>query len=141
VQVGRGLGERELALVGGGHEHHDLTMAALEGRRLGLSGHAAFEAFSVLTRLPAPSRRPFVVVARLLSTNFPVTRFLSERDPAALVARLREGAINRGAVHDALVGAAAREHGLVLATLDRRALGVYRGLGVEVELLAASGQG
>ena len=40
-----------------------------------------------------------------------------------------------GAVYDALVGATAAEHGIVLATRDRRALDTYRALGVEVEVL------
>jgi toxin FitB len=41
-----------------------------------------------------------------------------------------------GAAYDALVGAAASERGLVLATRDRRALGTYRRLDVAVELVA-----
>jgi len=39
-------------------------------------------------------------------------------------------------VYDALVGAAAAEHRLVLVTRDRRALDTYRALGVDVELLS-----
>jgi predicted nucleic acid-binding protein len=38
-------------------------------------------------------------------------------------------------VYDALVGATAVEHRLVLATRDRRALDTYRALDVQVELL------
>ena len=38
-------------------------------------------------------------------------------------------------MYDALVGAAAKEHGLPLATLDRRAIDTYFALGVQVELL------
>jgi hypothetical protein len=34
------------------------------------------------------------------------------------------------------LGAAAREHGSVLATRDRRALETYRALGVRLEVLA-----
>lgn len=33
------------------HEHHDATVTAIGTDRLGLAGHAAFETFSVLTRL------------------------------------------------------------------------------------------
>jgi predicted nucleic acid-binding protein len=55
--------------------------------------------------------------------------------PAHSIDRLRDGEIAGGCVYDALVGAAAREHGLVLATSDRRALDTYRILGVEVEIL------
>lgn len=46
-----------VAIVVEDHEHHAATMRAINGRRLGLAGHAAFETFSVLTRLPPPLRR------------------------------------------------------------------------------------
>ena len=39
-------------------------------------------------------------------------------------------------MYDALVGAAAVQHGTTLVTLDRRALETYRVLGVEVDLLS-----
>ena len=38
-------------------------------------------------------------------------------------------------MYDALVGAAAAEHGLSLFSRDRRALDTYRALGVTVEFL------
>ena len=122
------------------HVHHDVTVRALRGRRLGLSGHAAFETFSVLTRLPPPARRRPAVVARLLAANFPGSRFLSAGGAHALLEELANGEIAGGAVYDALVGAAAREHGLTLVTHDRRALDTYRVLGVEVDLLPNGGQ-
>lgn len=118
------------------HDHHEATFRALRGRRLGLAGHAAFETFSVLTRLPPPARRTPATVARLLTTAFPESRFLGTRAAASLHARLETAGIAGGAVYDALVGAAAKEHGLPLATRDRRALDVYRALDVDVELLA-----
>jgi predicted nucleic acid-binding protein len=118
------------------HDHHEETFVALADRRLGLAGHAAFETYSVLTRLPPPERRTPATVARLLSANFSHTRFLSEDAAAALLARLHDAGIAGGAVYDALVGATATEHGLPLATRDRRALETYRALDVSVELLA-----
>lgn len=39
------------------HAHHKATLEALDGRRLGLAGRAAFETYSVLSRVPAPNRR------------------------------------------------------------------------------------
>lgn len=119
------------------HESHDVVTAALDGRRLGLAGHAAFETFSVLTRLPPPVRRSPGVVARLLQENFTASRFLSVAGSGDLLGRFGSGEIAGGAVYDALVGATAIEHGLPLATLDRRALDTYRVLGVEVELLTS----
>lgn len=117
------------------HEDHDATFAALAGRRLGLSGHAAFETFSVLTRLPPPARRTPAVVGRLLRMGFPHTKFLSSDGAAFLAGRLETLGIAGGSVYDALVGATAVEHGLPLVTRDRRATETYRILGVEVELL------
>jgi predicted nucleic acid-binding protein len=124
-----------VALTVADHEHHEPTFRALGRRRLGLAGHAAFETFSVLTRLPPPARRSPAAVARLLTASFPHSRFLGARAAAALLAELERGGIAGGAVYDALVGAAANEHRLRLVTRDRRALDVYRALEVDVELL------
>jgi predicted nucleic acid-binding protein len=124
-----------VALSMADHEHHEETFSALEGRRLGLAGHAAFETFSVLTRLPPPARRTPATIAALLTANFPATRYLGARAAAALFAELVEIGISGGAVYDALVGAAARESELVLVTRDRRALEIYRALGVAVRVL------
>ena len=124
-----------VALVVGDHQYHRHTIESLDGRRLGLAGHAAFETFSVLTRLPPPARRRPEVVARLMATNFPANRFLSPKAASALFARFAEGEIAGGSVYDALVAAAAVEHGFPLATLDRRALDTYRVFGVDVEVL------
>ena len=126
------------ALVVDDHEFHAATIEVLEGRRLGLAGHAAFETFSVLTRLPPPARRAPHVVARLLAANFPGSRFLSASGAKALLGRLADGEIAGGSVYDALVGAAAVEHGLGLATRDRRALDTYRALAVDVEVITGA---
>jgi predicted nucleic acid-binding protein len=124
-----------VALTVADHEHHEPTFRALGRRRLGLAGHAAFETFSVLTRLPPPARRSPAAVARLLTASFPHSRFLGARAAAALLGALERGGLAGGAVYDALVGAVANEHRLRLATRDRRALEVYRALEVDVELL------
>ena len=124
-----------VALVVGDHEHHLATIEAVGDRRLGLAGHAAFETFSILTRLPGPARRPPDVVARLLAENFPESRFVSPGRAAALIEELGKTGIAGGSVYDALVAAAAVEHGLRLATRDRRALVTYRALQVDVHML------
>lgn len=117
------------------HKHHDATFEALAQRQLGLAGHAAFETFSVLTRLPPPARRTPAAVSRLLAANFPHTRFLSAPQAAGLLAALAGHRLAGGSVYDALVAATALEHKLTLATRDKRALDTYRALGVTVELL------
>ncbi|MDT5194176.1 MAG: hypothetical protein QOG79_1413 [Mycobacterium sp.] len=125
-----------VALAVADHDHHEQTFRTLRGRPLGLAGHAAFETFSVLTRLPPPARKTPATVARLLANRFPETRFLGPAASASLLTALETAGIAGGSVYDALVGSAAKEHGLPLATRDRRALDVYRALAVDVELLA-----
>jgi predicted nucleic acid-binding protein len=102
---------------------------------MGLAGHAAFETFSVLTRLPPPQRLTASAAERLIATNFPHTRQLSAGRAASLIADLARLGITGGSVYDALVGAVAVEHGLRLISLDRRAERVYLALGVDLELL------
>ena len=125
-----------IAFVVGDHEHHSRTVEALRDRERGLSGHAAFETFSVLTRLPTPARLTPKTAARILATNFPHTRFLTAEGAAALLGSMAARGLAGGAVYDALVGAVALEHQLPLVTRDLRALGTYRRLGVSVELLS-----
>jgi predicted nucleic acid-binding protein len=121
-----------VALVVADHEHHGATSEAVGSRALGLAGHAAFETFSVLTRLPPPARRTPETVAKLLARNFPESRYLSEEGAGDLLSRLAALGIAGGSVYDALVGATARAHELVLATRDRRAIEIYRALDVNV---------
>jgi predicted nucleic acid-binding protein len=124
-----------IALVVEDHEAHAATLAAVRGRRLGLAGHAWFETYSVLTRLPGGLRRSPVDVAALLGHNFPATVFLAEGAAAILGGELPSLGISGGAVYDALVGAAAREQGLQLLSGDARARPVYEALGVRVLLV------
>ena len=124
-----------VALVVADHDHHEAVVAAVGARRLGLAGHAAFETFSVLTRLPPPARREPRVVDRLIRASFPASRFLGADETAALLDRLAGLGIAGGAVYDALVGAVAVAQGIPLATRDARAVDVYRTLDVEFELI------
>jgi predicted nucleic acid-binding protein len=124
-----------VALAVSSHDHHEQTFDALSGRKLGLAGHAAFETYSVLTRLPPPARLSPAAVRRVLTTNFPHSRFLSPERAAHLLDALSDHGLGGGSVYDALVGAVAVEHNLTLVTRDRRALGAYRALDVTLELL------
>lgn len=124
-----------IPLVVEDHSAHEQVASALHGRTLGLAGHAAFETFSVLTRLPGERRRPPSVITELITRAFPGTVHLSPDAAGRLLASMASDGIGGGAVYDALVGAAAVEHALRLATRDRRALDTYRALGVEVEVL------
>ncbi|NMM22043.1 MAG: type II toxin-antitoxin system VapC family toxin [Phycicoccus sp.] len=124
-----------LAFVQPSHAAHLTTFAALVDRPKGLAGHAAFETFSVLTRLPPPDRLTPQATQRLIEVNFPHTRFLSSERSAALVAQLAASGVSGGAVYDALVAAVAAEHGLRLVSRDARAAGTYRAMGADLELL------
>lgn len=122
-----------IALVVEDHEAHAATLEAVRGRRLGLAGHAWFETYSVLTRLPAGLRRSPADAYRLLAGNFPASGFLGEAESVELGGELAGLGVSGGAVYDALVGAAARHHGRPLVTGDARARPLYEALGVEID--------
>jgi predicted nucleic acid-binding protein len=124
-----------IALMVEDHEAHAATLEAVRGRRLGLAGHAWFETYSVLTRLPGDRRRTPRDVGRLLAHNFPASAFLGEADAAALGPELTDLGLSGGSVYDALVGAAARQHGRPLLSGDKRARPVYEALGVRVAII------
>jgi len=124
-----------IALIVEDHEAHAVTREAVGGRRLGLAGHAWFETYSVLTRLPAGLRRSPADVIRLLAHDFPASAFLGETESAELGADLVRLSVSGGAVYDALVGAAARQHRRQLVSGDARARPVYEALGVEIEII------
>jgi predicted nucleic acid-binding protein len=124
-----------VAIVVGDHEHHASTLRIVGDRSVGLAGQAAFETFSVLTRLPPPARRSPDAVMRLMSSNFPSIRFLTPSAAESLLSQLASLGIAGGSVYDALVGAAAVESGRALLTRDARAIPVYRALHVDIEVI------
>ena len=89
-----------IALLVEDHQFHQSTMQAIGARRLGLAGHAAFEAFSVLTRLPAPTRRTQSAVVDAMASNFPASCFLSAAGALDLFDKLAGMGIGGGAVYD-----------------------------------------
>jgi predicted nucleic acid-binding protein len=127
-----------IALIVEDHERHAETLSVLKGRRLGLAGHAWFETYSVLTRLPGAQRRSPADALRLLAHNFPASVFLGQRASVELGPEVARLGVSGGAVYDALVGAAARQHRVRLVSADARARPVYDGLGVDLEMLTAS---
>jgi predicted nucleic acid-binding protein len=124
-----------VAMMLAGHEGHAASMEARRGWRLGLAGHAWFETYSVLTRMPPGSRLPPDEAHALLVHDFPATRFLDASALDELRGRLARLGISGGAVYDALVAETARVHGLPLLTRDRRAAPTYSKLGVDVRLI------
>jgi predicted nucleic acid-binding protein len=96
------------------HVAHATARSHVGRRRATLTGQSLAETYSVLTRLPGDARvTPHDAIPSLLA---PI-------------------GIAGGAVYDALVGLAAREAGLPLATRDRRAAATYAAIRVQVELV------
>jgi predicted nucleic acid-binding protein len=100
-----------------------------------LAGHAAFETYAVLTRLPPPLRFSPVEAREVLSLAFPVTCSLDEQATTALWADLAGLDVVGGSTFDALVAAAAMTNGRRLLTRDKRAERTYRAVGVDYQFI------
>jgi predicted nucleic acid-binding protein len=119
-------------LVVRSHHDHAAVVRWWNGQEVALSGHALAETYSVLTRLPGDARLAPADAARLLNARFSPPLLLSEPQARKLPERLSRLGIAGGAVYDALVALAAKEHELALATRDARARGTYDAVGVKV---------
>ena len=98
--------------------------------------HSLVEAYSVLTRLPAPFRAQAAVVATFLARRLPEDPLaLPAGDLVGLLGRLATAGVHGGAVYDAIIGATAGAADCVLLTLDRRAARTYRLVGCSFEVL------
>jgi len=126
-----------LAYVDPDNPCHASVRLATGSASRGLSGHAAFEFLSVVTRLPLPKRVHATDAARLARTEFPASRHLPDTVATDLVDEFANLGITGGAVYDGLVGACARHYGMTLITCDQRAEETYRRLGVAYSLILA----
>jgi predicted nucleic acid-binding protein len=124
-----------IALVVPASETPAAVMKRTRGATLGLAGHAAFETYSVLTRLPGALRLNAAGARSVIATNFPASVFLTPSQSARALATLAAAGIAGGAVYDGLVALAAAASGIVLLSCDRRALPTYAALSVRVEML------
>ncbi len=114
------------------HHDHAAVVRWWNGQDVALSGHALTETYSVLTRLPGDARLAPADAARLMNARFSSPLMLSSQRSRKLPDTLSSLGIAGGAVYDALVALAAREHGAVLATRDARARGTYDAVGVKI---------
>ncbi len=114
------------------HHDHAAVVHWWGGQEVALSGHALAETYSVLTRLPGDSRLAPADAARLLDARFSSALVMSRSRTRQLPDTLSRLGIAGGAVYDALVALAAKEHGVALATRDARARGTYDAVGVTV---------
>ncbi len=113
------------------HEAHSVCRQALLQHRPALAGHAAFETFAVLTRLPPPARIRPSQASEVLRLAFPHRCWLSADETEQLWRRLSDLDLAGGSIYDALIGAAAMASGQKLLTRDRRAVRVYRAVGAD----------
>lgn len=119
-------------LLVGSHRDHAVVTRWWDGQQVALSAHALAETYSVLTRLPGDARLAPSDAARLLDARFAPPLLLSAAHTRKLPDTLSRLGIAGGAVYDALVALAAREHEVALATRDGRAKGTYDAVGVSV---------
>ncbi|CAN5800365.1 type II toxin-antitoxin system VapC family toxin [soil metagenome] len=117
------------------HEAHRACRAAVVELRPALAGHAAFETFAVLTRLPVPLRLSAAQASAAITGAFPEECWLASAEQAKLRGELAEYGIVGGSVYDALVGRGASAAGRSLLTRDRRAERTYRALEVAYRLV------
>ncbi|MDR0782952.1 MAG: PIN domain-containing protein [Propionibacteriaceae bacterium] len=114
------------------HPDHALVASWAKGKDLAFAGHATFETYAVLTRLPVDSRltptQAQQLIAQFADSEHPLTT--SHQEAVRLMATLN---ITGGQVYDGLVALSAINQ--KLATRDQRAHDLYRKLGVEVEIV------
>lgn len=118
------------------HAHQTAVQRVL-GRSSAIVVHAAYETYSVLTRLPDSEKAPSGLVLEQLADTFG-DRWLGLTAEAQRIAleRLEALGISGGRTYDGLIGITAAAHGATLVTLDRRALPTYALVGADVELVA-----
>ena len=117
------------------HTFHSGATAWWNRREVSLAGHARYETYAVLTRLPGDARLLPADAARLIEVRFPTRLDISADIAGGLIERLGREGISGGAVYDAMVALAALDHGVVLATCDRRARNTYELVGAQVEFV------
>ena len=118
-----------VAMVSDWHDHHERALAEVQ-RRLERSevlltpAAALIEAYSVLTRLPAPHRADPHIAWNALETGFIEgvdVVSLTSAEAMELLSRLAKESIGGGRTYDAIIGECARKGGAsVLLTFNVR---------------------
>ncbi|NNF64440.1 MAG: hypothetical protein HKN07_09280 [Acidimicrobiia bacterium] len=124
-----------IASIDPDHQHHAAARAACSERRPVLAGHAAFESYSVLTRLPGAARVDPATAESILTQAFGDPCWMPAATRRGLIRRLSTVGVSGGAVFDALVAVSAASNDRTLLSLDRRAASTYRRLDIDFELV------
>lgn len=127
-----------VALLIDSHDAHAPVLAALGGKRLALPQHALVETYSVLTRLPGDARLELADAVRLIDENFPVVLVPKPETVRRAHSLCAEQGIGGGAIYDAIVALAARDHSVELITRDKRAESTYKSLAVTYSIIAGA---
>lgn len=123
-----------IALVHDRNPAHERLLELTRDRVIGLAGHAAFETYSVLTRMPGTARVSPERARQIIERSFPVSAPLSPAAARSAITTFADAGIAGGSIYDGLVGLAARDAAVPLLTCDRRAMGTYAALRVDVLL-------
>lgn len=124
-----------VAAVDASHAAHAACRDVVRSLRPALAGHAAFEVYAVLTRMPGELAVDPTDAAALVARTFPEVVRLDGQASATLLSRLPVLGITGGSVYDALVAEAARAAGARLLTRDQRARRTYDLLGADYTLV------
>lgn len=124
-----------VAALDSAHAAHGVCLATVRTYKPRLAGHAAFETFSVLTRMPGQLAVDAPTASALISRVFPDLLWIAADQAANLIVRIGRIGVTGGSVYDALVAEAARLHGCRLLTRDQRARRTYELVGVDFELV------
>lgn len=124
-----------VAALDAGHAAHVECRRRIRETGAALAGHAAFETYSVLTRMPGQLRLDAPTASKILRMAFPQRCWLDAQAADELMTQCGVLGIIGGAVYDALVADAARVNNRTLLTRDRRAQRTYDLLGVAYELV------
>ncbi len=117
------------------HTFHSGATTWWDRREVSLAGHARYQTYAVLTRLPGDARLSPADAARLIETRFPTRVDISAATADGMIERFGRQGISGGAVYDAMVALAALDHEVVLATCDLRARNTYELVGAQVEFV------
>lgn len=126
-----------VAALDAAHGAHAACLTAVRELRPALAGHAAFETFSVLTRMPGQLAVDGPTAREIIARVFPQLIWLNPEESSELLAKLGPVGLTGGAVYDALVGEAARTNSRILMTRDRRAIPTYTLLGVAYRIVGS----
>jgi predicted nucleic acid-binding protein len=99
-------------------------------------GHAIFETYAVLTRLPQPYTVAPAQASAALRTYGSHVLVLPGDEVADAIDRFVTARASGGATYDALIAMTATHHGASLLTRDERAAAVYERLGTDVVWVA-----